>query len=42
MRVVWQCPTVLVPVSLDGRGHELVVIRPVHSERADHDQLVAG
>ncbi len=34
MRVVWQCPTVLVPVSLDGRGRELVVIRPVHSERA--------
>jgi len=34
MKEVWQCPTVLVPVSLDGRGHELVVIRPVHSERA--------
>jgi GMP synthase (glutamine-hydrolysing) len=34
MREVWQCPTVLVPVSLDGRGEELVVIRPVHSERA--------
>jgi len=34
MKDVWQCPTVLVPVSLDGRGHELVVIRPVHSERA--------
>ncbi len=34
MKKVWQCPTVLVPVSLDGRGHELVVIRPVHSERA--------
>jgi GMP synthase (glutamine-hydrolysing) len=34
MRVVWQCPTILVPVSLDGRGQELVVIRPVHSERA--------
>jgi len=33
-REVWQCPTVLVPVSLDDRGHELVVIRPVHSERA--------
>jgi GMP synthase (glutamine-hydrolysing) len=33
MRDVWQCPTVLVPVSLDGRGRELVVIRPVHSER---------
>jgi len=34
MREVWQCPTILVPVSLDGRGQELVVIRPVHSERA--------
>jgi GMP synthase (glutamine-hydrolysing) len=34
MKDVWQCPTVLVPVSLEGRGHELVVIRPVHSERA--------
>jgi GMP synthase (glutamine-hydrolysing) len=34
MDVVWQCPTVLVPVSLDGKGRELVVIRPVHSERA--------
>jgi GMP synthase (glutamine-hydrolysing) len=31
---VWQCPTVLVPVTLDGRGSELVVVRPVHSERA--------
>jgi GMP synthase (glutamine-hydrolysing) len=34
MQEVWQCPTVLVPVSLDGRGRELVVVRPVHSERA--------
>jgi GMP synthase (glutamine-hydrolysing) len=34
MGVVWQCPTVLVPVSLDGRGSELVVVRPVHSARA--------
>jgi GMP synthase (glutamine-hydrolysing) len=34
MREVWQCPTVLVPVCLDGRGQEMVVIRPVHSERA--------
>jgi GMP synthase (glutamine-hydrolysing) len=34
MAIVWQCPTVLVPVSLDGRGQELVVVRPVHSERA--------
>jgi len=34
MREIWQCPTVLVPVRLDGRGSELVVIRPVLSERA--------
>ena len=33
MTTVWQCPTVLVPVSLDERGQELVVIRPVQSER---------
>ena len=34
MTTVWQCPTVLVPVRLDGRGQELAVIRPVLSERA--------
>lgn len=33
-RTVWQCPTVLVPLELDGRGREFVVIRPVLSERA--------
>ncbi|MEW6367144.1 MAG: glutamine-hydrolyzing GMP synthase [Acidobacteriota bacterium] len=33
-RVVWQCPTVLVPIELDGAGRELVVVRPVLSERA--------
>ena len=34
---VWQCPTVLVPLSLDygdERQGELVVVRPVHSQRA--------
>jgi GMP synthase (glutamine-hydrolysing) len=31
---IWQCPTVLVPLAIDGRGRELVVVRPVHSERA--------
>jgi GMP synthase (glutamine-hydrolysing) len=30
---VWQCPTVLVPLALDGEGRELVVVRPIHSER---------
>jgi GMP synthase (glutamine-hydrolysing) len=34
MRSVWQCPTVLLPLRLDGRGSELVVVRPIHSERA--------
>ncbi len=31
---IWQCPTVLVPMAIDGRGRELVIVRPVHSERA--------
>ncbi len=31
---IWQCPTVLVPMELDGRGRELVIVRPVHSARA--------
>ncbi len=31
---IWQCPTCILPMSFDGRGQELVVIRPVHSERA--------
>lgn len=31
---VWQCPTVLVPVRFDGRDGELVVVRPVRSQRA--------
>ena len=31
---VWQCPTVLVPIDLYGGGDELVVIRPVQSQRA--------
>ena len=31
---IWQCPTVLVPLEIDGRGEELVIVRPVHSARA--------
>lgn len=31
---VWQCPTVLVPVVLEGAGGEMVIVRPVHSRRA--------
>ena len=33
-RTVWQCPTVFVPLELDGRGKDFAVIRPVLSERA--------
>jgi GMP synthase PP-ATPase subunit len=33
MKTIWQCPTVLVPVRLDGRGSELVVVRPILSAR---------
>lgn len=31
---IWQCPTVLVPLEINGKGQELVIIRPIHSERA--------
>ena len=31
---IWQCPTVLVPLEIDGQGRELVIVRPIHSERA--------
>jgi GMP synthase (glutamine-hydrolysing) len=31
---IWQCPTVLVPMSVDGQGREFVIVRPIHSERA--------
>jgi len=31
---IWQCPTVMVPLMIDGHGSELVIIRPVHSRRA--------
>jgi GMP synthase (glutamine-hydrolysing) len=31
---IWQCPTVLVPLQLGDRPGELVVVRPVLSERA--------
>jgi GMP synthase (glutamine-hydrolysing) len=30
---IWQCPTVLVPLEIDGAGRELVIVRPIHSER---------
>ena len=31
---VWQCPTVLVPLEVDGCGREFCILRPIHSERA--------
>ena len=33
-REIWQCPTVLLPLEVDGKGREFVVVRPVLSERA--------
>jgi GMP synthase (glutamine-hydrolysing) len=30
---IWQCPTVLVPIEIDGVGEELCIVRPVNSER---------
>jgi GMP synthase (glutamine-hydrolysing) len=31
---IWQCPTALIPLEVDGAGREFVVVRPIHSERA--------
>lgn len=31
---IWQCPTVLVPLEINGAGEELCIVRPVLSERA--------
>jgi GMP synthase (glutamine-hydrolysing) len=31
---IWQCPTAMVPMSIDGIGTEMVVVRPVHTKRA--------
>jgi GMP synthase (glutamine-hydrolysing) len=31
---IWQCPTVLVPLAVDGCGREFCILRPIHSERA--------
>jgi len=33
MRSIWQFPTVMLPLALDGHGQELVILRPVLSER---------
>src|SRR3990167_1010039 len=31
MRAIWQFPTVMLPLTIDGRGEELVILRPVLS-----------
>lgn len=31
---IWQCPTVLLPLEIDGAGREFCIVRPIHSERA--------
>ncbi|MDP6943146.1 MAG: glutamine-hydrolyzing GMP synthase, partial [Myxococcota bacterium] len=31
---IWQCPTAMIPLTIDGQGRELVVARPIHSKRA--------
>ena len=31
---IWQCPTVLLPLRLDGSEGEMIVLRPVKSQRA--------
>lgn len=33
MRKVWQCPTILIPISINNNG-ESIVLRPVYSKRA--------
>ena len=33
LREIWQCPTVFLPLEVDGRAGELIVVRPIHSER---------
>lgn len=31
---IWQCPTAMVPLEVDGNGREFIIVRPIHSERA--------
>ncbi|HKW01804.1 MAG TPA: glutamine-hydrolyzing GMP synthase [Vicinamibacterales bacterium] len=33
MRAIWQFPTVMLPLAIDGHGSELIILRPVLSER---------
>lgn len=30
---IWQCPTVALPLEVGGKAGELIVVRPIHSER---------
>ena len=30
---IWQCPTVLVPLEIDGEGQEFIILRPINSAR---------
>ncbi len=41
MRAIWQFPTVMLPLAIDGRGEELIILRPVLSERG-HDRAAGG
>ena len=31
---IWQCPTAMIPLSINDKGRELIVLRPVHTKRA--------
>jgi len=31
---IWQCPTVFVPLEIDGKGREFCIVRPINSKRA--------
>ncbi len=31
---IWQCPTAMVPLRINGRGTELLIVRPIKTERA--------
>jgi GMP synthase (glutamine-hydrolysing) len=33
MRAIWQFPTVMLPLTINGQGRELIILRPVLSER---------
>ena len=41
MRAIWQFPTVMLPLAIDGRGEELIILRPV-LVRARHDRAAGA